>query len=175
MDFTEKTVSEENVFSGRLLKVYKDEIILPDGNKSTREYVRHNGGACVVCVVDGKMLFVKQYRYPYHEVTLEIPAGKRDGDEEPVKTAFRELEEEGGLKAKEMELLHVIYPSPGYTNEKIYVYLAKDVEKTKMHLDEDEFLNAEWISIEKVKTMLKNGDILDAKTIVGVQAYLLNQ
>jgi ADP-ribose pyrophosphatase len=147
---------------------------LPDGKPCTREFIEHGGGACVLYVKEGKVLLVRQYRYPYAESIYEIPAGKLDKGEEPIKTAIRELEEEGGLIAEELKLLYVMYPSPGYTNEKIYIYQALSARETTAKLDEGEYLDAEYIPLEKVKEMLANGEICDEKTIIALQAYFLN-
>ena len=93
--------------------------------------------------------------------------------EDPIVAAARELEEEAGVKAKGLELLYIVYPTPGYTNEKIYIYHALDGEMVSAHLDEDEFLDVEYIPLENLKDMLKNGEIRDAKTIIALQAYFL--
>jgi ADP-ribose pyrophosphatase len=95
--------------------------------------------------------------------------------ENPIVAAARELEEEAGVKAQDFELLYVCYPTPGYTNEKIYIYRARGGEKVSAHLDEDEFLEAAYIPVEQVKEMLKNGEIRDAKTIIALQAYFLSE
>ncbi len=172
MDYIEKTVNKNYVFRGKILQVRCDEAVLPDGKPCTREFIEHGGGACVLYVKDEKVLLVRQYRYPYAESIYEIPAGKLDG-EEPIVAAKRELEEEGGVCAEELKLLQVMYPSPGYTNEKIYIYHATKAHETKAHLDEGEYLDAEYVPIERIKEMLKNGEINDAKTIIALQAYLL--
>ncbi len=124
---------------------------------------------------EGKVLLVRQYRYAYSESIYEIPAGKLDKGEEPIKAAARELEEETGLISKELKLLYVMYPSPGYTNEKIYIYQAISVQEAVARPDEGEYLDAEYISLDKVKEMLASGEIKDAKTIVALQAYFLNE
>ena len=173
MDYTEKTVNKNYVFRGKILTVRCDDALLPDGRPCTREVIEHGGGACVLYEENGKILLVRQYRYPYGETILEIPAGKIDGKEEPIVTAARELEEEGGIKAKRFELLFVDYPSPGYTNEKIYIYRAYDGERTKAHLDDGEYLDAEFFPEDEVWEMLKNGEIFDGKTIIALQAYFL--
>ncbi len=175
MEYIEKTLKENQVFDGKILKVYCDDAILPDGKPCTREYIRHNGGACVLYVRGDEVLLVRQYRYPYGESVYEIPAGKLDLGEEPIKAAERELEEEGGIRAKELKLLHVMYPTPGYTNEKIYIYQAVSVEETAAHLDEGEYLDVEYVPLSRIKEMLKNGEINDGKTIIALQAYLLEQ
>lgn len=175
MDYIEKTVKANYIFRGKILTLRCDEAELPDGKPCTREFIEHSGGACVLYVKEGKVLLVRQYRYPYAESIYEIPAGKLDKGEEPIKTAARELEEEGGLVADELKLLYVMYPSPGYTNEKIYIYQALSAHETEAHLDEGEYLDAEYVSLEKVKEMLKNGEIKDAKTIIALQAYFLSK
>ena len=175
MDYIEKTVKANYIFRGKILTLRCDDAALPDGKPCTREFIEHGGGACVLYVKDGKVLLVRQYRYPYAESIYEIPAGKLDKGEEPIKTAVRELEEEGGLVADELKLLYVMYPSPGYTNEKIYIYQALSAHETKACLDEGEYLDAEYIPVEKVKEMLLSGEIKDAKTIIALQAYFLNE
>ncbi len=174
MDYVEKTIKKNYVYRGKILTVCCDDVALPDGTPCTREIIEHNGGACVLYVKEDKVLFVRQYRYAYGESVYEIPAGKLDKGEEPIVAAARELEEEAGLRAKKLELLYVMYPTPGYTNEKIHIYQATEVETGTVHLDEGEYLDVEYIPLEKVKEMLKKGEIRDAKTIIALQAYLLN-
>ncbi|MBR5192335.1 MAG: NUDIX hydrolase [Clostridia bacterium] len=173
MQFKEKTVNKNYVFKGRIINVRKDDIILPNGKAGIREVVEHGGGSCIVCEKDGKILLVKQYRYPYEQELLELPAGKLNVGEDPKETAIRELEEEGGIKCKKVEKLFEIYPSPGYTNEIIYIYKATDFVETKTHLDEDEFLTSAWYSKEELRKMIKNGEIKDAKTLIALLKILL--
>ena len=174
MDYVEKTVAKNYIYKGKILTVRRDDALTADGKPCIREIIEHSGGACVLYVEDEKILFVRQYRYAYGESIYEIPAGKLDVGEEPSVAAIRELEEEAGIKAGRMELLHVMYPTPGYTNEKIYIYRAYDCEKTAAHLDEGEFLDVEYIPIDQAKEMLKNGEIKDGKTIIALQAYFLS-
>lgn len=174
MDYVEKTVKKNYMFRGKIITVRCDDAQLPDGKPCFREFIEHNGGACVLYVEDDKVLLVRQYRYPYGESVYEIPAGKLDLGEEPIKAAARELEEEGGIIADELELLYVYYPSPGYTNEKIYIYQAHGGKKTSAHLDEGEYLDAEFVPLARVREMLKNGELHDGKTIVALQYYLLS-
>ena len=175
MDYVEKTVSKNYVYQGKILSLRKDDALTADGKPCVREIIEHSGGACVLYVEDDKVLLVRQYRYAYGESIYEIPAGKLDKGEDPAKAAARELEEEAGLKAGRLEKLFVIYPTPGYTNEKIYLYRAYDCQKVAAHLDEGEFLDAVYLPIEKVKEMLKNGQINDSKTIIALQAYFLSE
>jgi len=172
MDFKEKTVTEEYLYKGKILNLRKDQIVLPNGSPAIREVVEHSGGSAILCEVDGKILLVKQFRYPYKEEVLEIPAGKINVGETPEQTAIRELEEEGGMKAERVEKLFDVYPSPGYTDEIIRVYKAINPTKTKMHLDEDEFLSGEWFDKKQLKLMIDNGEIKDAKTLIALLKIL---
>ena len=175
MDYVEKTVKKNYIYKGKILKLRSDDALLPNGKACKREIIEHSGGACVLYVQEGKVLFVRQYRYAYGESLYELPAGKLEPDEPPVYAAKRELEEEAGISAERLELLFVMYPSPGYTNEKIYIYHAFSGKKTKARLDEDEFLDVEWVPLEKVKEMLAKGELKDGKTIVALQAYFLKE
>lgn len=172
MDFTEKTLKKEVLYKGKILNLRKDEVVLPDGKRSSREIVEHDGGACVYCERDDKVLMVRQYRYAYGENVLEIPAGKINAGENPEQTAKRELEEEGGIVANELELLFTLYPSPGYTDEKIYVYRVANIVDGEQRLDDGEFLSAEWIDKSELKAMTARGEIKDAKTLVALLANL---
>ena len=175
MDYIEKTVQKNYVYKGKILNLRNDDAELPNGKPCKREIIEHSGGACVLYVENGKVLLVRQYRYAYGESIYEIPAGKLEKGEDPRLSALRELEEETGVKAEKPQLLYVIYPTPGYTNEKIYIYRAYAGEKVDRHLDDGEFLDVEWVPIEKVKEMLKNGEIKDGKTVIALQAYFLSE
>ncbi len=175
MSYEEKTVKENYIFKGKIVSLRCDDALLPNGKPCTREVVEHNGGACVLYVEEGKILFVKQYRYAYGEEVLEIPAGKLEKGEDPALAAKRELEEEAGVKAEKLTLLFVLYPTPGYNNEKIYIYRAIGSERVPAHLDEDEFLDILWIDKEEVRGMLARGEINDAKTLVALQHYFLHE
>ncbi|MBE5740548.1 MAG: NUDIX hydrolase [Clostridiales bacterium] len=175
MDYIEKTVKKNYIYEGKILTLRNDDAELPDGRPCKREIIEHSGGACVLYVENDKVLLVKQYRYAYGESIYEIPAGKLEKGEEPILAAARELEEEAGIKAEKLQLLYVMYPTPGYTNEKIYIYQAIGGEKVKAHLDDGEFLDVEYIPTEEVKRMMQEGEIKDGKTLIALQAYLLAQ
>ena len=175
MDYIEKTVKKNYIYKGKILTLRKDDALLPDGTPCIREIIEHSGGACALYVEDGKILFVRQYRYAYGESLYEIPAGKLNTGENPMLAAQRELEEETGVKAEKLQLLYVAYPTPGYTDEKIYIYRAFDGVKTQTHPDEGEFVDTVWIELDTVKQMLKNGEIKDAKTIIALQSYFLSE
>ena len=168
MQFEEKTLETSYVYDGKILKVRKDTALLPNGATAGREFVEHSGGSCVVCESEGKILLVKQFRYPYKEELWEVPAGKLNKGEDPAQTAIRELEEEGGVRAEKVEKLLEIYPTPAYTDEIIRIYRAVGLTKTQAHLDEDEFLTAQWFEKDKIKDMIKNGEIKDAKTLIAL-------
>ena len=172
MEFKEKTVKESYVFNGKILNLRNDEVLLPNGVTTNREIVEHNGGSAVLCIKDGKVLLVKQFRYAFNEELWEIPAGKLNPGETPEQTAIRELEEEGGIKAERVIKMFDVYASPGYTNEIIRIYRAEGLSETKQHLDDDEFLLGEWIETQKVKDMIKSGEIKDAKTIIALSYTL---
>lgn len=173
MDYIEKTVKKNYIYRGKILNLRCDDAELPDGKSCKREIVEHSGGACVLYVENDSVLMVRQYRYAYGESLYEIPAGKLDPGEQPMEAAKRELEEEGGICAADLKLLFVDYPSPGYTNEKIYIYQASNGKKVDAHLDEGEYLDAEFIPLEKAWEMLQGGEIRDGKTIIALQAYFL--
>lgn len=175
MDYIEKTVSKNYIYKGKILTLRCDDALLPDGRPCKREIIEHSGGACVLYVENDAVLLVRQYRYAYGESIYEIPAGKLDKGEEPICAAARELEEEAGIKAEKLELLFIDYPTPGYTDEKIYIYRAYKGTKTKKHLDDGEFLDAEFVPLCKVKEMMKNREIRDGKTLIALQAYFLEE
>ena len=171
----EKCVKANSVFEGKILSVRNDDVLDGAGNPCKREHVVHPGGACALYVENGKVALVKQYRYAYGEEVLELPAGKLEKGEDPCLAAIRELEEETGVSAnpEDAELLFVLYPTPGYTNEKIYIYYVKKGEKTASHPDEGEFVETVFMPLNEAREALQTGALRDAKTIVALQAYFL--
>ena len=138
MNLEEKQLSFDYKFKGRIINLRVDEALLPNGATATREVVEHNGGICVVPITEnGEVLMVEQYRYPYGEVILEIPAGKRDGNEEPLEGGKRELREETGAVAENYTFLGELYPTPGYCGEVIYMYLATGLSFGETDPDDD--------------------------------------
>ncbi len=168
MKYTEKTVSKNYIYKGKILSLRCDDAVLPDGKPCKREIVEHSGGAAVLVKTQKGIALVRQYRYAYGEEIYEIPAGKLNEGEDPMLAAARELSEETGLIAEKLELLTVLYPTPGYTNEKIYIYEAKGISSGKRHLDEGEFLDVEYLPEEEVLSMIKDGRICDGKTVSAV-------
>ena len=175
MNLTEKTVRKNVVFDGKIIRVRCDDAELPDGKPCKREVVDHAGGASVLYVREGKVLLVRQFRYPYMEETLEIPAGKLNPGEDPARTAARELAEETGWQPASVEHMFTIYPTPGYSAEKIYIYRAHGVREGQVHPDEDEFVTAAFYPIDEVLSMIEKGEIKDAKTIIAVMSLRLQK
>lgn len=172
----ETTLTSTKHFSGRVVDVYQDTVMLPNGHEATRDVVRHPGGVCVLALTpEQKFIFVRQYRYPLGTLTLEIPAGKLDPtDHDPMEAALRELAEETPYTAESLTLLHAFYPTPGFCDEKLYLYLAKGVQlNSTLTPDDDEFIDCVYYDVETAMTMLENGEITDGKTIMALQAYAL--
>lgn len=162
---TEHTLSQTTAFQGRLLRLRVDEAQLPDGATATREVVMHPGGVGIVALTEAEeVLLVRQFRYPYGEVVTEIPAGKREPGEEPLITGKRELAEETGFRADNWVSLGTLYPTPGYCDEVIYLYLATGLHPVEAHPDADEFLEAERMPLEEAVALALAGGLPDAKT-----------
>lgn len=166
MKLNEKTIKEEYIYKGRIINLRKDEVELPNGKTASREVIEHPGGVCILPLTDkNEIVMERQYRRPYDDVLLEIPAGKRDGNgEEPIECGKRELREETGAVAEKYTSLGELYPSPGYSAEVIYMFLAEGLTFGSDDRDEDEFLNIELVPFEKALKMVLSGEIKDAKT-----------
>lgn len=169
-EFVEKRINSKETFRGHLLHVFRDVVTLPNGRTAEREWVKHPGAAAVIPITDeGEVILVRQYRYPVRRFTLEIPAGKMDViGEEPLVCACRELAEETGCTAREMKYLTSVATAVGFTNEKIYIYLAKGLAMGPQNLDEDEFINIEKYPLEEAVNMVLTGKIIDAKSCVAI-------
>lgn len=169
MNLTEKTISVKKIFDGKILHITHDDVELPDGGKTKREVVRHPGGVCVAALDDkNKLLFVRQFRYPYSEVVLELPAGKLEKGMTPLENGKRELREETGAVGASYISLGKVYPSPGYTDEIIHLYACRISSVGESCPDDDEFLNVEKIPLDKAVEMVLNNIIPDAKTQIAV-------
>lgn len=170
MNLTEKQLSSEYIYQGKIINLRRDKALLPNGAVAAREVIEHRGGVCVAALTENEeVLFVKQYRYPYSEVVTEIPAGKRDSaDENPLDCGIRELKEETGAEAERFISLGTLYPSPGYCGEIIWMYAATGLSFGKQNPDEDEFLDVEKIPLENAVQMILSGEIKDAKTQAAV-------
>lgn len=169
MHLFEKTIKTEPIYQGKIINVKKDTVVLENGTNATREVVEHSGGVCIIPVMDnGDILFVKQFRYPFSEVLLEIPAGKLNKGEDHYECGKRELLEETGATPDVYKFLGTVYPTTGYLTEKIYMYLAEGLTFSKQHLDDDEFLDVVSIPLEKAVQMVMNDEIRDSKTQIGI-------
>ena len=168
MNFEEKTLSSEYVFRGKVIDVKRDDILVSNGHKSIREVVEHSGGVVILAIKEGKILTVNQFRYPIKTTSIELPAGKLEPNEDPDFAAKRELEEETGYTAKNWKSLGYIYTSVGFCNEKLYLYLATDLEYKQVNPDEDEIIEPKEYPIKEVFEMIDNGTINDAKTICAI-------
>ncbi|MBO1306685.1 NUDIX hydrolase [Enterococcus sp. 669A] len=179
-DFEEKTIQREEIFKGKIIEVVLDDVALPMGGTAKRELVFHHGGVGIIPITkENKMIMVKQFRKPLEKVVLEIPAGKIDPGEGqyPEKTASRELEEETGYRAESLKYVAEMYLSPGFSNEKLYIYAADKLEKVEnpRPQDDDEVLELYELTLEEAKQAITDGLICDAKTIYAVQYWELMQ
>lgn len=168
----EKTLNSQIVYDGKIITVRRDEIELANGRKSFREVVEHSGGVVIVALKGDSILFVKQFRYPIKEVITELPAGKLEKGEDPDAACERELEEETGYRAKHWTSLGYIYTSIGFCDEKLYIYLAQELEFVGEHPDDGEILENYEYKIKDVEEMIQNGKINDAKTICAIHRAL---
>jgi len=165
----ETKLSSKIIFQGRLLDVRKDEVELPNGKTSTREWINHSGAVCCIPILpDGKIALIRQYRYPVQSEMIELPAGKLEKGEIPEVCAVRELEEEIGYRTNKLTFLTHIHPAIGFANEKMWIYLAEELEKTESKLDDDEFLELIPTLLDDAIEMVWSHDITDVKTIIGL-------
>ena len=169
MDMTEKKLSRQDIYAGRVVTLHVDTVELPDGGTSIREIVDHPGGVAILAL-DGenRVSVVRQYRYAFERVTLEIPAGKREKGEEPFVTAQRERQEEVGATAREWVDLGKLIPSPGCYGETLYMYLARGLDFGEVDPDEDEFLETERMPFDALLALCMSGEVQDAKTVAAV-------
>ena len=169
MNLEEKFVRNITKYEGKIFTMLVDEVLCPNGNSATREIVSHRGGVCIAPITqDGQLIFIRQYRYAYKKVLLELPAGKLEAGENPLESGKRELREETGAVAGIFESLGEFYPTCGYCNEIIHLYYAADLTFSHQDLDEDEFIETVKIPFDKALDMVMSGEIKDGKTIAAV-------
>ena len=168
MTFEEKTLKSEKIYDGAIINLRRDKVTV-QGGISYREIVEHNGGAVMAALTeDKKLIMVRQYRKPAGKVILEVPAGKIDPGEKPMDAAIRELKEETGYTASKVELLTEFYPSVGYSEEKLYLYLCTGLAPGETCFDENEAIDIEEIQLDKLFKMAMCGEIDDAKTLIAI-------
>ena len=171
MIFEEKTLKSEMVYRGKVLNLRRDEVMTVSGKPSIREIVEHGGGVALVAVTDkGKVTMERQFRKPLERVVLEIPAGKLEDGEDPLSAAGRELAEETGYRAEKIEYLTKYYPSVGYCQEALYMYLCTGLTKGQTDLDEDEAIDIYEYSFEELYDMIDRGELEDGKTMAALLA-----
>ena len=170
MTFEEKTIKSERIYEGAIINLRRDEVTVQYGT-SMREIIEHNGGAVLAAVTgEGKLVMVRQYRKPAGRVMLEVPAGKIDPGESAEAAAKRELKEETGYTAGKIKFLMQFYPSVGYSEEILYLYLCTDLTPGETNFDENEAIDIEEYEISRLHRMVMDGDIQDAKTIIAIMA-----
>jgi ADP-ribose pyrophosphatase len=168
-DYTEKMVASRTGYEGKLLALKEDEVLLPDGRTALREYVLHSGGSMVVPLFeDFSLLFERQFRYPVGNHFLELPAGKADRGEAPLAAARRELFEETGYVAERWRHLATLYPSVGYSNERVDLFLAQGLTHEGHPGEDGEFIECVRIGLDEALELVVHGEITEAKTVVGI-------
>lgn len=168
-NLTESTISSTSVYKGRLLSVYSDNVTLPDGSTSQREWIKHPGATAVIPLFEnGDIMLIKQFRYPPRKTFIEVPAGKIDSGEDPLLTGLRELREETGLIAHKNTYIGSFYPCIGYSDEIIHIVLAEQLEQAQTQVDDDEFLIPFRLPLLNALEQIDNGIINDGKTIISL-------
>ena len=169
MDYTEKVIRRINGYRGVIVDVDVDMVEVANGNLTVREVVKHPGGVCVAAVDENDTVaMVRQYRFPLGEHLFELPAGKLEPNEDPFEAAQRELSEETGLTADNWQSLGFIYTSPGFSTERLYLYLATGLHRGEQHLDLNEFLDVEYRPLSELFDMVMRGKLSDGKTVAGI-------
>lgn len=170
MKLLEETKATQEIFQGRIIRVHVDEVQLENGQTSKREVVEHPGGVSVAILTEkNELIFVRQFRYPYKQVLLELPAGKLEPGEDPFEAMKREQLEETGTRAESYVSLGNVYPTPGYCGEIIRLWACRaSGAQEALSLDEDEFIETECIPLDKAVEMVCNNEIPDAKTQIGI-------
>lgn len=174
--FYETPIKSDSIYDGKILKLRVDTVELKNKKYSKREIVDHQKGVGIIAFDgDDKLWMVRQYRIAVGKVMLEIPAGLVESNEAPIDAAKRELQEEIGYYPHSIDFMFTMHSSPGFTNDKLLFFEAKDLEESKLDLDEDEQLIAESFDIEELYNMVENGEITDAKTIIAIQYAMLKK
>jgi len=167
----EQTLSTRLIYAGKSFSFHTDEVVFPDGRQGRRDYVRYPEAVVILPLKGERVVFTRQYRYAPGKELLEIPAGKVDEGEAPLEAVRRELREETGYDSEHIEYMFSYYPCPGYSTEKIHIYVARDLFEAPLEADEDEFILTEVLSIDEVHRAIREGRIEDGKTILAILAY----
>ncbi len=162
----ERTIEREVIYSGKIISLHRDKVMLDNGHVTYREVVTHPGATCVLPWSAGRITLVQQYRKPVEENLWEIPAGKLEPGEDPLESAQRELLEETGLQALQMRYLGKFYTSPGFSSEVMHAYIATDLKQALSNPDDDELLSIRSFSVEEFEEMINGQKILDGKTLL---------
>jgi ADP-ribose pyrophosphatase len=174
----ETKIKSKHMYHCHFLDLYEDDVLLENNKQSKRVVIKHPGGAAVLpLTVDNKIILTKQYRYPIKQVTIEIPAGKKDfKDEDPLVCAKRELEEETGYESVQYQHIFSLHPCVGYSDELLEIYLAKNCYKLSnpKDMDEDEFIEILIVDKIEAKSLIDRKLITDGKTIIAIQYYIMN-
>lgn len=176
--FEEQTIHSEKIFAGKIISLKVDDVTLPNGETSKREIINHPGAVAVIAITENnKLLLVEQYRKALERSIIEIPAGKLEPGEKPIVTARRELEEETGYTTDSLEFIQAFATSPGFADEIIHVFIARDLKKldVPVEMDEDEFVELMEVSVEEAEAMVADTRIYDAKTAFAVLWMKMNQ
>jgi ADP-ribose pyrophosphatase len=168
----ETWIDKQIVFSGKVFSVVSGKVRLDDGNETRRDVVGHNGGTALVPILGDKIVLIRKFRISIGRELLELPAGRLEIDETPENCARREIEEELGLRADRLVLVHTYYSSVGFTNERMYIYLALDLQEVEKHLEWDERIQIVRVPIAEIESKVRNGEFEDSKTIIGLYAAL---
>ncbi len=169
LDTYEKTLNISNIYTGKVINLDIETVLLPNNKEAKREIVKHPGAVAILPINDkGEIFFVKQYRKAINMELIEIPAGKLEKNEEPKKCALRELQEEIGYMAGKLTFIGEFYTSPGFANEKIFIYKAEELTPNRLTADEDEFINIIKYDKYEAVNMVKEGIIKDAKTVLAI-------
>lgn len=179
MKYEEKTMKTEKIYEGKILNLRIDTVELPDKKYSKREIVEHPGAVAIIALTENnEIVLVKQYRKAIERELIEVPAGKLEIGEEPKETVIRELKEETGYTAKKIDYLLEFYTSPGFTNEKVYLFLADELIEGEAQPEKDEYIEVIHLKLDDLIELINKGEITDSKTIVGAyiaKNYLINK
>lgn len=168
----EKWITRKEIHKGKIFSLWGGKVSLDNGETTVREYVRHAGGVAIVPVIDHSVILIRQFRISIERDLIELPAGRLEPDEEPVRCAARELEEEIGYRAKELVPLASYFSSVGFTDERMHIFLALELEKTKLRLEADERIREVKMPVETIREKLAAQEFEDAKTIIGLREFL---